>query len=62
MMVFPKKDGKIVTFGGSCGYTDLIPIDDNSFYIVYSVFGREVNKGEYYKSIVIRKVSVKLKK
>ena len=62
MMPFPVKDGEIVTFGGTCGYTDLLPIDNNSFCIVYSLFDKEEGSGKFKKSILFRNISVKVKK
>lgn len=58
MMHHPYIDGKLITLGGSCGYTDLIPNDDNSFFMVYSIFDNGVEKGKYRKSIMFRKVTI----
>ena len=68
MMPFPYINGKLDTFGGTCGYADILPYDNNTFFIVYSVFDSIDNKDEceksalfkkYKKSIVFRKVTVK---
>lgn len=59
MIPYPIENGKIVTFGGTCGYTALLPYDNDSFYIAYSVFDKESFDGKYFKSIIFRKVTVK---
>lgn len=70
MIHFPYDNGKLDTFGGSCGYTDILPYDNNSFFIVYSVFdkadnnnanGKNVLFKQYKKSIMFRKITVKVK-
>ena len=58
MMPYPIAGGKIIPFGGSCGYTDILPYDDSTFFIVYTVFDKDNYNGKYKKSIVFRKVSV----
>lgn len=41
----------------SCGYTSILPIDDNSFYLVYSDF-KTTNKEGDRKAIILRKVEI----
>lgn len=60
MMPFPMVNGVIDTFGGSCGYTYLLPIDDNSFFIAYSYFDKRISRGKYMKSIICRKITVEI--
>jgi len=43
----------------SCGYSDLLPLDKNSFLIVYSWFRRIGSDGLAHKSILVRRVEVK---
>ncbi|NLL84855.1 MAG: exo-alpha-sialidase [Lentisphaerae bacterium] len=43
----------------SCGYTSLLPIDDDSFLIAYSDFLYKNNRGEPCKAILTRRVEVR---
>ena len=70
MMPFPYINGKMDTYGGSCGYADILPYDNNTFYIVYSIFDAAETNNEnnqsvlfkkHKKSIVFRKITVNLK-
>lgn len=58
MLPFIGEDGKIYSTRETCGYTDMLPIDDNSFYIVYSDFLKKDREGNERKSIIIRKIEV----
>ncbi len=42
----------------SCGYADLLPLDRNSFLVIYSWFKRPGRDGEPHKSILVRKVTI----
>lgn len=57
MLSFMKDDGGY-NREVSCGYTDLLPIDDNTFFVVYSDFFEHNQKGEQRKAIKIRKIAV----
>ncbi len=70
MMHFPYVNNKLETFGGSCGYTDILPFNDNTFFIVYTLFDKADNNvpndntvlfKQYRKSIMFRKITVNLK-
>jgi len=43
----------------SCGYTQFLKVDDNSFLVVYSDFWHRTPEGERRKAIKVRKVTVK---
>jgi len=58
MMPFIDKEGKYKSNRESCGYTDIIPVDDHTMYMVYSDFLTEDKNGEYRKSILFRKIEV----
>lgn len=58
MLPFIKADGTF-SCDVSCGYTSLLEADDNSFYMVYSNFMMQNEKGERRKSIMFRKIEVK---
>ncbi len=58
MLPFMKENGGI-TREVSCGYTSLLPIDKNSFFLVYSDFLEQNQGGEVRKAIKIRKITVK---
>lgn len=58
MLPFIKQDGSYER-EVSCGYTGLLPIDDESFYLVYSDFLQKDSKGNVRKSIKIRKIIVR---
>lgn len=60
MMPFMDSDGNYDIFV-SCSYSDILAVDDNTFYLVYSDFKTKNSTGEYRKSIVFRKVSIKKK-
>ena len=57
MMPFMKDDSTYEALG-TCGYAQLLSIDDNSFYILYSDFNEKNSQGELRKTIKIRKVTV----
>ncbi len=57
MMHFMKEDGTPDIYA-SCGYAGLMPINRNSFYIVYSDFHSKNTKGEERKAIKLRKVTI----
>lgn len=42
----------------TCGYTSLLEVDKNTFYMVYSDFYTKNTNGEFRKSILFRKVEV----
>ena len=58
MLPFMKEDGSY-NREVSCGYTSLLPINKNSFFLVYSDFLEHDQRGEVRKAIKIRKVTVK---
>ncbi|MCC6857260.1 MAG: exo-alpha-sialidase [Bryobacterales bacterium] len=43
----------------SCGYTSLLPLDDNRFLVAYSWFRRPDSDGKEHKSILVRRVEVR---
>jgi len=43
----------------SCGYTGLLPLDDQSFLIAYSHFKHKGTDGKLHKAILVRRVEVK---
>lgn len=45
----------------SCGYADMIPCDNGSFFLVYTDFKKKRNDGEERKTILFRKVTVKVR-
>ena len=61
MIHYMNEDGSY-TRDVSCGYTSTIEAGDNSFYMVYSDFTSKNSSGDTRKSIVFRKVEVKIKK
>ena len=46
-------------FGVSCGYTSMIAVNANTFYIVYSNFISKSKKGENRKAIMFRKIEIR---
>lgn len=58
MMPFRNENGYIDVWGRSCGYPSIMPVDSNSFYMVYSNFKTKDTNGEYRKSIIFRKIDV----
>jgi hypothetical protein len=44
--------------GDSCGYTDLTPLDDHSFLVIYSWFKRPGADGATHKAVLVRRVEV----
>ncbi len=58
MLPFMKEDGSY-TREVSCGYTGLLAVDDNTFYLVYSDFMEKNERGENRKAIKICKIKVK---
>lgn len=58
MMPIFDENGQLYSEDVTCGYTQLLKADENSFFIVYSDFKTQNNKGEYRKSIMFRKVEV----
>jgi hypothetical protein len=44
----------------SCGYTSLLPLDAGRFLVAYSWFRRQGADGKEHKSILVRRVEVKL--
>ena len=57
MLPFMNEDGSY-TRDVSCGYTGLLPINNNSFYMVYSDFLEHDKSGNVRKAIKIRKIIV----
>lgn len=53
-----QSEGSVNT-GASCGYTQLLKIDDNSFLIIYSDFQHKTAEGLIRKAIKVRKITVK---
>lgn len=58
MFPFIDEDGKYCSDRETCGYSDLMAVDDHTFYMVYSDFRTKNADGDYRKSIVFRKVEV----
>ena len=58
MMSFIDEDGKYSSDRETCGYSDLLAVDENTFYMVYSDFRTLDKNGDYRKSIIFRKVEV----
>ena len=58
MMSFVDEDGKYVSTRETCGYSNILAKDDNTFYFVYSDFTTRDNNGNLRKSILFRKVEV----
>lgn len=56
MMPFMKDDNSFEALG-TCGYAQLLSIDDNSFFFLYSDFNEKNSQGEQRKAIKIRKVT-----
>ena len=59
MFPFLDENGKYSTdvyHGVSCGYAELLIVNDNTFYIVYSDFNTRNENGEKRKSIFFRKI------
>jgi hypothetical protein len=44
----------------SCGYTSLLPLDAGRFLVAYSWFRRQGADGKQHKSILVRRVEIKL--
>ncbi len=42
----------------SCGYTDLLPLDGNTFLLVYTWFNRPGADGRPRKSVLTRRITV----
>lgn len=42
----------------TCGYTDMIAVNDHTFYMVYSDFKRKNKEGEERKTIIFRKIEI----
>ena len=59
MVPFMNTDGTYDLWGASCGYTSILPIDDNSFYMVYSDFKSKDENGEERKAIMFRTITIK---
>lgn len=57
MMHFMKEDGTPDIYA-SCGYAGLMPINHNSFYLVYSDFHTKNAEGENRKAIKLRKITI----
>lgn len=58
MIPFMNTDGTWDLEGATCGYTNILPADDNSFYMVYSDFKSKNENGELRKSIIFRKITI----
>ena len=42
----------------TCGYTDMIAVNDHTFYMVYSDFKRKNKAGKERKTIIFRKIEI----
>lgn len=60
MMPFMDHQGRFDIYA-SCGYSSVLPVDDDTFYFVYSDFKTKNKVGDERKSIVFRKVDITLK-
>lgn len=58
MLPFIDNKGKINSTRETCGYADILPLDNHAFYIVYSDFRTSDNKGNERKSIMCRKIEI----
>lgn len=61
MLPFIDSEGEIKSTRETCGYADMLPFNNDSFYIVYSDFKSKDSNGDERKSILFRKVTVKVK-
>ena len=52
------EDGKYDIWSNSCGYSNLLKLDDKTFYMVYSDFNSKDEKGEFRKAIMFRKIMI----
>lgn len=59
MVSFMNADGTYDLWGASCGYTSILPIDNDSFYMVYSDFKSRDENGEFRKAIMFRTITIK---
>jgi len=58
MLPFMNEDGGHDIWGATCGYSRLLKVDNNTFYLVYSDFKTKNSKGELRKSIMFRKIAI----
>ena len=58
MMPFIDEESNYSPDRETCGYSDLLPVDDHTFYMVYSDFRTIGENGVFRKSIIFRKVEV----
>ena len=57
-MVSFMKDDNTFDIYASCGYTGVLPIDKNTFYMVYSDFKTKNDNGQDRKGIIFRKIEI----
>lgn len=58
MVHFMNENGSYDLWGASCGYTSILPINEDSFYLVYSDFKSKDENDELRKSIMFRKITI----
>lgn len=58
MLSFVDLNGNINATRETCGYTDMIQVDDSTLYLVYSDFLTKDSNGDNRKSILFRKIEV----
>lgn len=58
MLHFIDADGKYSSTRETCGYADIIRVDSNTLYLVYSDFLTKDSNGDNRKSILFRKIEV----
>lgn len=58
MLPFIDEEGKYDSTRETCGYADLLQVDDHTLYLVYSDFLTKNERNEIRKSIVFRKVEI----
>ncbi len=58
MLPFIRQYGTYSLWDETCGYANILPIDRDSFYMVWSDFKSKNAEGEYRKAIMLRKVKI----
>lgn len=58
MLPYTDINGNYNLFESSCGYSNILAVNNNTFYLVYSDFKTRNDNGENRKSILFRKIEV----
>ena len=61
MLPYMNEDGSHNIWGATCGYSRLLKVDNQTFYLVYSDFKTKNEEGEYRKAIMFRKITINKK-